>query len=59
MKISVWYPTEGFSEIIDVNVEPGESHVEAIQARGDAQHEFQILDLLTPDCDEVEPYWGS
>lgn len=42
-RVEVFYPTEGFGESLEVDVEEGETLAEAIQARGDAQFEFEIL----------------
>lgn len=41
--VEVYYPTEGFGESLQVEVEEGETVMDAIQARGNAQFEFEII----------------
>lgn len=45
MRVRIEYPTEGTEDVIEVDIEPGETVVEAIQARGDAAYEFIVLEV--------------
>ena len=40
--VAIWYPTEGFGETLNVEIEHGETVTEAIIARGRAQFEWVL-----------------